>query len=385
MPWGSIAEMASDWLYAVSFFGALGLSLVLVPLVRIVALRRAIVDMPGGHKSHTSPVPYLGGTAMVAAFSAAVLVGTFLRRDTTFGVGEQPVIVGSDGVFVRGLGAVGELVLVLGLALVLATMGLIDDLRGLNPSLRLVIEGAVASVVILVGIQFDSPLPDGFDAVLTLVWIVGITNALNLLDNIDGLAAGVTAVAGGSIFIIALMYDQPLTAVLAIGLAGCSLGFLRSNFNPATIYMGDSGSLYLGFLLSYLALKLRVDPKETTQLFVPVLVLGVAVMDTALVVLSRLRRGVHPFEGGKDHISHRVVRLGISVRRGVTVILLSAVVLGTLGIALSQMPERYGWWVLGAAGVHAAALVVLLTTKSALPASDQAPGTVSLFRRKSAG
>jgi UDP-GlcNAc:undecaprenyl-phosphate GlcNAc-1-phosphate transferase len=173
--------------------------------------------------------------------------------------------------------------------------------------------------------------------------------------------------------------------VLAIGLAGCSLGFLRSNFNPATIYMGDSGSLYLGFLLSYLALKLRVNPKETTQLFVPVVVLGVAVMDTALVVLSRLRRGVHPFEGGKDHISHRVVRLGISVRRGVTVILLSAAVLGALGIALSQMPERYGWWVLGAAGVHAAALVVLLTTKSALAASDQVPGTVPLFRRKSAG
>lgn len=377
--------MASDWLYAVSFFGALGLSLVLVPLVRMVALRRAIVDLPGGHKSHTSPVPYLGGTAMVVAFSAAVLVGTFLRRNTTIGDGDLPVIVGSDGIFGRGVGAVGELVLVLGLALVLATMGLIDDLRGLNPSLRLVIEGAVASAVILVGVQFHSPLPDGFDAVVTLVWIVGITNALNLLDNIDGLAAGVTAVAGAAIFAIALMYDQPLTAVLAIGLAGCSLGFLRSNFNPATIYMGDSGSLYLGFLLSYLALKLRVDPKETTQLFVPVVVLGVAVMDTALVVLSRLRRGVHPFEGGKDHISHRVVRLGISVRRGVTVILLSAAVLGALGIALSQMPERYGWWVLVAAGVHAAALVVLLTTKSALAVADQAPGTVSLFRRKSAG
>lgn len=377
--------MASDWLYAVSFFGALGLSLVLVPLVRMVALRRAIVDLPGGHKSHTSPVPYLGGTAMVVAFSAAVLVGTFLRRNTTIGDGDLPVIVGSDGFFGRGVGAVGELVLVLGLALVLATMGLIDDLRGLNPSLRLVIEGAVASVVILVGVQFDSPLPDGFDAVVTLVWIVGITNALNLLDNIDGLAAGVTAVAGTAIFVIALMYDQPLTAVLAIGLAGCSLGFLRSNFNPATIYMGDSGSLYLGFLLSYLALKLRVNPKETTQLFVPIVVLGVAVMDTALVVVSRLRRGVHPFEGGKDHISHRVVRLGISVRRGVTVILLSAAVLGALGIALSQMPERYGWWVLGAAGVHAAGLVVLLTTKSALAAADQVPGTVSLFRRKSAG
>jgi UDP-GlcNAc:undecaprenyl-phosphate GlcNAc-1-phosphate transferase len=243
----------------------------------------------------------------------------------------------------------------------------------------------VASAVILVGVQFNSPLPDGFDAVVTLVWIVGITNALNLLDNIDGLAAGVTAVAGTAIFVIALMYDQPLTAVLAVGLAGSSIGFLRSNFNPATIYMGDSGSLYLGFLLSYLALKLRVDPKETTQLFVPVVVLGVAVMDTALVVLSRLRRGVHPFEGGKDHISHRVVRLGISVRRGVTVILLSAMVLGALGVALSQMPERYGWWVLGAAGVHAAALVVLLTTKSALAVSDQVPGTVSLFRRKSAG
>jgi UDP-GlcNAc:undecaprenyl-phosphate GlcNAc-1-phosphate transferase len=226
------------------------------------------------------------------------------------------------------------------------------------------------------GIQFQSPLGDSVNAIITLVWVIGITNAMNLLDNIDGLAAGVTAVAASAIFVIALLYGQPLTALLAIGLAGCTLGFLRSNFNPATIYMGDAGSLYLGFLLAYLGIKLRVDQTEWTQLFVPVVIMGVAILDTTLVVVSRIHRGVNPFEGGKDHISHRFLRLSVSVRRGVTVILLGAVVLGILGIALAEMEARYGWLILTAIAVHGIAVVILLTTKRAQVAGEVSGDTV---------
>jgi UDP-GlcNAc:undecaprenyl-phosphate GlcNAc-1-phosphate transferase len=236
--------------------------------------------------------------------------------------------------------------------------------------LRLGIEFVVASTLIVLGIQFQSPLGDSVNAIITLVWVIGITNAMNLLDNIDGLAAGVTAVAASAIFVIALLYGQPLTALLAIGLAGCTLGFLRSNFNPATIYMGDAGSLYLGFLLAYLSIKLRVDQTEWTQLFVPVVIMGVAILDTTLVVVSRIHRGVNPFEGGKDHISHRFLRLSVSVRRGVTVILLGAVVLGILGIALAEMEARFGWLILTAIAVHGIAVVILLTTKRAQVAGE---------------
>jgi UDP-GlcNAc:undecaprenyl-phosphate GlcNAc-1-phosphate transferase len=366
--------VTTEWLYVVSFVGALALSLILVPVVRAFAIRRTILDTPGAHKSHQSPVPYLGGLAMVVAFSAAVIIGALLQQDTSFGDGT--VLIQSEGLFNAGFGPFGELLAVLGLALVLSAMGLVDDLRGLNPSLRLGIEFVVASTLIVLGIQFQSPLGDSVNAIITLVWVIGITNAMNLLDNIDGLAAGVTAVAASAIFVIALLYGQPLTALLAIGLAGCTLGFLRSNFNPATIYMGDAGSLYLGFLLAYLSIKLRVDQTEWTQLFVPVVIMGVAILDTTLVVVSRIHRGVNPFEGGKDHISHRFLRLSVSVRRGVTVILLGAVVLGILGISLAEMEARYGWLILTAIAVHGIAVVILLTTKRAQVAGEAAGDTV---------
>ncbi len=372
--------MTTEWLYVVSFAGALALSLILVPVVRTFAIRRTIVDTPGAHKSHQSPVPYLGGLAMVVAFSAAVILGALLRQDTSFGDGS--VLITNGGLFDAGFGPFGELLAVLGLALCLSAMGLVDDLRGLNPMLRLGIEFVIASALVVLGIQFQSPLNDSVDAIITLVWVIGITNAMNLLDNIDGLAAGVTAVAASAIFVIAILYEQPLTALLAVGLAGCTLGFLRSNFNPATIYMGDAGSLYLGFLLAYLGLKLRVDQTEWTQLFVPVVIMGVAILDTTLVVVSRLHRGVNPFEGGQDHISHRFLRLSVSVRRGVTVILLGAVVLGVLGIALAEMDARHGWLVLTAIAVHGVAVVILLTTKRAQVEAEAIADNVTTLPRK---
>lgn len=371
--------MATEWLYALSFFGALSLSLILVPAVRSFAIRKTILDAPGSHKSHSSPVPYLGGVAMVLAFSLAVVAGALVQQDASFGDGS--VRIKLEGFFGAGLGPFGELLLVLGLALCLSAMGLIDDLRGLHPNLRLAVEFLVASTLIGFGIQFQSPLNDSIDVIITLVWLIGITNSMNLLDNIDGLAAGVTGVAAASFFVIAVLYNQPLTALLSIGLAGCTLGFLRSNFNPATIYMGDAGSLYLGFVIAYLGLKLRVDQTEWTQLLVPVVVLGVAILDTSLVVVSRLHRGVSPFQGGKDHISHRFLRLEVSVRRGVSVILLGATVLGVLGIALADMRARDGWLVLLAVAIHGVAVVILLTTKRAQLGSE-ATGTITDLTRK---
>lgn len=371
--------MASEWLYALSFLGALALSLFLVPIVRAVALRRTILDTPGAHKSHQSPVPYLGGIAMVVAFSLAVIIGSLVQQNASFGDGS--VLIKSESLFGAGLGPFSELLLVLGLALCLSVLGLMDDLRGLHPYFRLAVEFVIASTLVAFGVQAQTPFSDGIDAIITLVWLIGITNAMNLLDNIDGLAAGVTGIAAVSFFVIAVLYEQPLTALLALGLAGCTLGFLRSNFNPATIYMGDAGSLYLGFLIAYLGLKLRVDQAEWTQLLVPAVVLGVAILDTTLVVVSRLHRGVSPFQGGKDHISHRFLRLEVSVRRGVTVILMGAAVLGVLGVALAEMNARDGWLILLAVGIHGVAVVILLTTKRA-QASLESTNVITELPRK---
>ena len=355
--------MGSAWIYAGSFLGALVISLVLVPLVRQLAIKRDVLDSPGAHKSHSTPVPYLGGVAMVVAFSLAVIAGAVVKQDLSFSGG---LVTFNRGLVLnRGASTLGELFLVLGLALGLSVMGLLDDLKGLNPFLRLGIEIGVASAVIAYGILFTSPLPDGIDAIITVVWIVGITNALNLLDNTDGLAAGITGIAGIAFFVLAYANNQPFTALLAIGLSGCTLGFLRSNFHPAKIYMGDAGSLYLGFLLSYIGLKIRVNQSETPQLFISAVVLGVALLDTTLVVVSRIKRGVSPFEGGKDHLSHRLMRLGVSVRRGVTIILLGGASCGLIGVALYNIRGQAGYWVVGAVLMIAAASTVLLTTKRA--------------------
>jgi UDP-GlcNAc:undecaprenyl-phosphate GlcNAc-1-phosphate transferase len=355
--------MNPAWLYLATFVGAIGLSLMLVPAVREYARNREIIDAPGGHKSHRTPVPYLGGVAMVAAFSVAMVIGVVLRRSAQFDDGQISITFGN--LFTQGDGLVRELAVVLGLALVFAAMGLIDDLRGLSPVFRFVVGLGLATVLVAYGVVLESPLPDWLDMIMSVVWILGMTNAFNLLDNIDGLAAGTAAIASGAFFVIAILNDQQYSALLAIGLAGAMLGFLRSNFAPATIYMGDAGSLFIGFMMAYLGLKMRTNVTEIPQLFAPVLVLGVAVLDTTVVVVSRLRRGLSPFTGGQDHLSHRFLRLGLSVRRSVTVLLVATFALGVLAVGLSDAPAGVGYWVLAAAVISGAMATIVLTTKVA--------------------
>jgi len=351
------------WLYLATFVGATVFSLLLVPAVREYARSRHIHDKPGGHKSHSTPVPYLGGVAMVVAFSIAMGVGVFVRRAAQFDDGQVSVTFGN--LFSQGDGLVRELAVVLGLALLFAAMGLIDDLRGLSPWLRFVVGSGIAITLVSYGVVLQSPLPQWIEVVISVVWILGMTNAFNLLDNIDGLAAGTAAVASGAFFFIAVLNDQQYSALLAIGLAGAMLGFLRSNFAPATIYMGDAGSLFIGFMMAYLGLKMRTNVTEIPQLFAPVLVLGVALLDTTVVVVSRLRRGVSPFTGGQDHLSHRFLRLGLSVRRSVTALLVASLALGVLAVGLSDAPAGVGYWVLTAAVVSGVMATIVLTTKVA--------------------
>jgi UDP-GlcNAc:undecaprenyl-phosphate GlcNAc-1-phosphate transferase len=351
------------WLYVATFVGATLLSLLLVPAVREYARSREIHDNPGGHKSHTAPVPYLGGVAMVLAFSAAMFIGVVVSRSAVIEGREITLTIGN--LFAQGDGLLHEFGVVLGLALVFSVMGLVDDLRGLSPWLRFAFGLGVAAGLVAYGVRLDSPLPLAADVAISVVWILGITNSFNLLDNIDGLAAGTAALASGAYFFIAVINDQPYSALLAIGLAGAMLGFLRSNFHPATIYMGDAGSLFIGFMMAYLGLKMRTNITEIPQLFAPVVVLGVAVLDTTLVVVSRVRRGVSPFTGGQDHLSHRFLRLGLSVRRSVTVLLFASLALGVLAVGLSEAPAGVGYWLL--AGILASGVMatIVLTTKTA--------------------
>jgi UDP-GlcNAc:undecaprenyl-phosphate GlcNAc-1-phosphate transferase len=225
-------------------------------------------------------------------------------------------------------------------ATLLLVVGVVDDQRGLTPRTKLLAQASAAVLLVIggTGVKF---LPFGWlNLVATILWVVAVCNALNLLDNMDGLSAGVTAIACAYFTLLALWHGQIWVSIVAAVLLGATLGFLRFNWNPATIFMGDAGSLLLGFLLAVLAIKLRfpaVDPQRTWP--IPLLILAVPLFDTTLVTISRMRRGVGIFSGGRDHVSHRLVGLGLSVRQAVGTIYLVAALCGSAAIFVLLMPS----------------------------------------------
>lgn len=326
--------------YLAIFLGAVSLTLVLVPVALRVALRRQLLDRPGGHKGHAAPVPYLGGAAIAIAFCISVLAATLVRPPD---------------------GGLRELAVVLVLTVVVSLVGLADDLRGLGVTARLVAVGGAGFVLAIVGVRVSLPLPDLVNVGITVVWVVGITHAFNLLDNMDGLSAGVAAIGAATFGLISALQGQFLVAALSVALAASAVTFLVHNFHPARIYMGDAGSLFLGFLLAVLGIKVTVPIDPVIAAFVPILALGVAILDTTLVTVDRVRRGVSPFTGGRDHVSHRLVRLGLPVRAAVVLVYAVAVGLGWLAVVMSRLEDLVtAQLLLGFALVVLAALGVVL-------------------------
>ena len=314
------------WQYALVFSGATSLSFLFTPLAIATALRRGVLDKPGGHKSHESPVPYLGGLAVVVAFSLAMLI---------------PVIDISDYDVSR------EFVIVIAVAMGLAFLGLLDDLRGLSSFLRLACEIAAGISLWLLDVGVQLFGMTWVNAVVTVLWVVGITNAFNLLDNMDGLSAGIAGIASMSFFAVAASNGQFLVAGLSLALGGCALGFLRHNFHPARVYMGDSGALFFGFLISYVGLKLQLEVPSPVSVLVPVLVCSVAILDTTLVTIARLRHGLSPFQGGRDHLSHRLVKVGLPVPIAVLVLYAAATSAAVISFVLTRV-DRTSAWILSA-------------------------------------
>ncbi len=287
------------------FASALLLVIGTIPLVRRVASRLRIVDQPDSRKLHLTPMPLLGGIAIYAGFIVALLL-----------FGERWVIPQVIGILVS--------------ATIVSFLGIWDDRWGLRPLLKLLGQAVAASILIISGVQVGF-LPHPFlNTAVTLIWILGITNALNLLDNMDGLSGGIGAVAAAFFLLLAAMNGQYLVGSLAAGLMGTCIGFLYYNFNPASIFMGDAGSMFLGFILAVVGIKLRFPGRPNTVTWmIPVVVLGLPIFDTTLVVISRLRRGLNPLtHPGKDHVSHRLVLMGLSQRKAVITLYLICCGLG---------------------------------------------------------
>lgn len=312
--------------YVGALLGAAFLSLVITPFALRWAVRQGVLDRPGGHKSHEVPTPYLGGVAMLVAFSGAVLVASLVRPPPS---------------------GLRELAVILSVAVGLSIVGLVDDVRGLGVLIRLGSQAAAAVALWAVGIQVSFSGVTTLDFVVTVVWVVGITNALNLLDNMDGLSAGVTSIAALSFGIIGALNGQILVSSLSFALAGCAAGFLRLNRPPARIYMGDAGSLFLGVLLATIGIKLRFEAPPNVAVLVPILVLTVPVLDTALVTVARLRHGENPLSGGRDHISHRLVHVGLPVPAAVGLIVAAGLGHGWMALIVSRLDASTAWLAAG--------------------------------------
>jgi len=270
----------------------------LTPLMRKIALATNIVDNPNAaHKSHKKAVPYLGGVAIIIGIISisysTSLVSNF--TSTTFWLATS----------------------VLGPALLLGLIGLWDDLKNLNPLPRFIAQtaaGLFTAAALILGNNVGNPTGSQiFDSIITVIWVVGICNSINFFDNLDGGAAGTVAISSIALAILALNGDQYLIAALSTVTAGATLGFLVWNKSPAKIYMGDAGALFLGVLLA--TLTVRFEPNAQTQIgsyLIPILLLAIPILDTTVAVLSRVRRHLSPFQGGQDHLSHRLIRAGLS-------------------------------------------------------------------------
>src|SRR2546421_4409649 len=305
-----------------AFFVALFASLVLAVPVRALALRVGMVDLPGPRKVHLQPIPLLGGLAIYGG----VLLGVYSLFQ-----GEARAQIGG----------------ILAGATLIAAVGILDDRGWLHHQVKLFIGMPLAAgILLLSGIhaQVFSVLVGGrigevLDAVLSVVWVVGITASFSILDHMDGLCAGIAAMASMFFAMLAYLNGQTLVSVLAAAVFGAAAGFLRWNFKPAKIFMGDGGAMFLGFLMATLGLKLRLEhSNHFASWLAAVLVLGATIFDTTLVTISRSRRGLLPFATpGKDHAAHRLANVKLGQRSAVLVMYLIGATSGTLAILSSYL------------------------------------------------
>ena len=298
------------------------IAFVVTPATLMAARRFRMTDQPGPRKFHLAPVPVLGGIAIWAA-----IVGSLLL----FGDGQE----------------LRELAAICAGGTLIALLGLLDDRVSLGPRGKLFGQVAAMLLISLAGIRVSLFSDTWINLIVTILWGVFVINAINLQDNMDGLAAGISAVAASVFFVLAVLNGQVMVASLAAALLGACLGFLFYNFQPAVSFMGDTGSMLLGIALAVLGIKLTFPTVSHSQAWlVPLFVLGVPVFDTLLVVISRLRRGKPWWQGGVDHTSHRMVQLGLSHRRTTIALYLVTAILGLVAAVIVFMASTMMIWLL---------------------------------------
>lgn len=308
--------------------------------VRALAIRLGAMDAPNlARKTQAEPVPYLGGVAIALGISIITFAAVFVGGNKS---GENS-------------GQLKDLALTALLpALVLGAMGLFDDLRSLSPWPRLIAQSIVGTVVAFVIVNngtVGTPFANGssvdsgswINTAVTIFWIVSICNSINFFDNLDGAASGAVAIAALGVFLIAFDRGQELVSALSIVTAGATIGFLMWNKSPAKIYMGDAGALFLGIIISVATIRLNPGIVPTWKsLTIPAILLAVPLLDTCVAVFSRLARGLSPLTGGKDHLSHRLVRGGLTRPLAAISLWSASGVCAAFAVAIYMYPDSLG-------------------------------------------
>lgn len=312
-----------------TFFISAVVSYLITPFVRTIAVKLDYLDHPKDNKVHARPTPLLGGVSIYIAFIIAVI---FKQNIMTLPV-VKAIILGTS---------------------ILLIIGLVDDKMGMMPTLKLLGQFLAAMVIIKAGLRLEFIKNYYLSVIITYIWIIGITNAFNLLDNMNGLSAGIAGISAMFFGLISFMEGQTIVSIVSFAVAGSSLGFIRYNFPKASIFMGDSGSLVLGYLLAAIAIlgswKTYI---LTTSLMIPVLILGYPIFDTTLVSVMRIIEGRSIFQGGKDHSSHRLALLGLKRFGAVLFIYTICICLGVVAVMVTKTH-----WTIGVS-LGAAAFIVM--------------------------
>jgi len=369
--------VATALLATAVLLSAFVLSVGLVPLAGRLAWRFSVMDGPGPRKIHADPTPRLGGIAVYVAFTSVVLAGYLgvpilsrLPWVATHLAGPLALLQEASRVETK------LLALLLG-ATIAFGVGLLDDVLGSRFHVGGKAAGQVLAAVVLVagGVRSDILYYDALNVALTLVWVVGITNAFNLLDNMDGLSAGVAFVASGVLLVNAWLLGELFISLVLVALMGSLLGFLVYNWHPASIFLGDSGSLFIGYVLASLTLLQRYVSHASSTYFsvlMPVLVLALPILDTATVVTIRLREGRPIYVGDSRHLSHRLVSLGMRPPLAVFTIYLVTLALGLGAVALPDAtPAQSGLILLQAGAIVALVLILLFYERRAQPRQEK--------------
>ena len=317
--------MAHDWLlYIAAFASAFAISIVMTPVAKTLSMKVGAIDYPKDRGMHKKPMPRMGGVAIVCGFVLTVLmISPFVKEIET-----QKLI----GLLVGSL--------------IIAVLGAFDDVKNLSAKFKLVVQIIAALVVIFSGIRIEFviwPFTATFDALsapFTLVWIIGVTNAVNLIDGLDGLAAGVSSIAALSIMVLCILTGSETAVVLMAALAGACIGFLPRNFNPAEIFMGDTGATFIGFVLSVTSILGLFKGYTVLALVVSVFCLGLPIFDTLFAMGRRIVHHKPIMQADRGHLHHRLIDKGYSQKQAVITLYILSVACGLLAIAISVRDIR---------------------------------------------